>query len=301
MMALALMLVHRLAHLAWVGGVMVVMLAATDTLESQLFFWPDRSSFTNFAGAEDVWIPSTDGVVLHGWFLAARQPDGSPADRQPGPGILFVHGNAGNIAIHYWLCNFLQDAGFNVLVFDYRSFGRSTDTQRPLLRAQLYDDTSAALDALRARPEVDPDRVGIYGHSLGAVLGLAVAADRPEVRAVAEVSGFATWRGIARGKLGWLGGWMIRDGLDARDSAGRLGDRPLLILHGQRDKTIPLVDAYKIQRAARAGGVRVELHEIADAFHHNLLMTDQPTRGLLIAFFARELGESRPSAAQDPP
>ena len=274
MMALALMLVHRLAHLAWVGAVMVGTLAATNTLESQLFFWPDRSSFKNFAEAEDVWIPSTDGVVLHGWFLPAKSPDGSPADQQPGPAILFVHGNAGNIAIHYWLCNFLQDAGFHVLVFDYRDFGRSTRTHRPLLRAQLYDDTNAALDALLARPEVDPDRVGIYGHSLGAVLGLAVAADRPEVRAVAEVSGFASWRGIARRRLGWLASWMIRPGLDARDSAARLGDRPLLILHGQRDKTIPLGDAYEIERSARGAGVRVELHEITDAFHHNLLMTD---------------------------
>lgn len=296
MMALLLLLVHRISRLATAAAVVFVTLAVTNTLESQLFIWPDRSRFETFDGAEDVAIPSTDGIVLHGWFLPAEPLDGTGEAQPDGTGlaptVLFVHGNAGNIAVHYWFCQFFQDAGFNVLVFDYRSFGRSTRARGPLLREHLYDDTNAALDYLLQRPEVDPMRVGIYGHSLGAVLALAVAADRAEVRAVAEVSGFATWKGIAGHRGRWWGPMLIRSGLDAVDSVRRLGDRPLLILHGSRDKTVPIDHAYTIERAARDAGVRVELHEIIDAFHHNVFLTDQPTDELLIAFFVRELAQS---------
>ena len=101
------------------------------------------------------------------------------AAAQAGAAILHVHGNAGHVANHAEFSAFLTQAGFHVLVFDYRGYGRSDDGGR-LTRAKLVADTHAALDYLLRRDDVDPERIGMLGYSLGGVIGLAAAAEREE-------------------------------------------------------------------------------------------------------------------------
>lgn len=260
--------------------------APTTPFMDRLFFYPDRSPFLTPPGAEDVRFPTTDGLSLHGWFFAGA------GTRTPGarrPTVLFVHGNAGNVANHADFATFLVDAGISVLVFDYRAYGRSDAPKRTLRREDLLDDTNAALDYLLDRNDVDPHRVGLYGYSLGAVLGLAVAPKRSEVRCVAAGGGFASWHGIAGDHAPGLGWLLVRRGHDAADNAARLGQRPLLVVHGARDEIVPVAHAGRIAGAAKDGGVFVETYISDDGTHNGLIWEDPAVPSHLTAFFATHL------------
>lgn len=254
---------------------------APGCIEARAFYYPGSAGLPAPAGAEDVRFPTTGGLTLHGWFIPASSPTPGPA-----PTVLHVHGNAGDVSDHLVACEFLAEVGFNVLLFDYRGFGRS-DRGR-LRRERLVEDTQAALDYLLARPDVDRERVAVFGYSLGGVLGLA-ASERPEVRAVVVYAAFSTWRGVAADHGGVLGRVLIRSGRDAADSVRRLGDRPLLIVHGTDDQVVPYHHGAALLGAANAAGVPAELLRVEGGDHFSIA-TDPAVREAVAAFLRRELG-----------
>ncbi len=269
---------HAIFLLALAAGVFAV--GASGCME-RLFFYPDRSPFTTPPGVEDVSFSTPDGLTLHGWFIP---PNGRADDAPPAPAVLHVHGNAGNVSQHLDFCRFLADEGFAVLLFDYRSYGRSDPG--PLRRRRLVSDAHAALDALLARPGIDPTRIAVYGNSLGAVVGLALAAERPEVRAVVSAAAFSRWQRIAADHTGLLGRALIRHGLDAEVSAATLGNRQLLVIHGAADEIVPAYHAERIADSARAARVPVTVFLLEGVTHNDLMLTRPAQRA--VAGFLRE-------------
>lgn len=77
------------------------------------------------------------------------------------------------------------DHGYSALTFDYRNFGDSEGEPRQLvdLAGQL-DDIRAAIRFARSRPDIDPDRIALWGTSLGGGHVIAVAAADPGIAAV---------------------------------------------------------------------------------------------------------------------
>lgn len=271
------------ATLAGVLTLALLMTRLTGCVESMAYY-PSRGAFTTPAGYEDVWITTEDGVRLHAWFMPAR----GLAPGEQAPAILHAHGNAGNVSFHDSFSDFLTGEGFHVLLFDYRGYGRS-DNDRPLRRAALAKDTRAALAHLFERPDVDPDRVGVLGVSLGAAFALDAAAAGERVRAVATLSAFSGWRAIAGDVLPLLGPMLMPPGLDPADSAARLGDRPLLIMHGERDEIIPVRHAARIAAAAEAAGVPVTLWTHPQGDHNTFIQSIPEARTVMADFFRDHL------------
>jgi fermentation-respiration switch protein FrsA (DUF1100 family) len=201
---------------------------------------------------EEVEFAAADGVRLHGWFLPARAPRRGS--------ILFLHGNAQNISTHIASVAWLPAKGFDVLLFDYRGYGRSEGS--PSLPG-LHLDFEAALEALLARPDVEPDRVVVFGQSLGASLAitaLAASPRRQQVRALIIEGAFTSYRALAREKLGdfWLTwplqaplGLTIDDRYRPIDVIGELAPLQLLIVHGEADRVVPPDHATALYEAAR--------------------------------------------------
>jgi fermentation-respiration switch protein FrsA (DUF1100 family) len=201
---------------------------------------------------EEVEFAAADGVRLHGWFLPARAPRRGS--------ILFLHGNAQNISTHIASVAWLPAKGFDVLLFDYRGYGRSEGS--PSLPG-LHLDFEAALEALLARPDVEPDRVVVFGQSLGASLAitaLAASPRRQQVRALIIEGAFTSYRALAREKLGdfWLTwplqaplGLTIDDRYRPIDVIGELARLQLLIVHGEADRVVPPDHATALYEAAR--------------------------------------------------
>jgi len=92
---------------------------------------------------DEVDFASKDGTKLHGWFLHAR-----PEGPEPPPTVVFLHGNAGNVASHLGGAAWLPGQGFQVFLFDYRGFGVSDGT--PDI-ASVHEDAVAAIRATAAR------------------------------------------------------------------------------------------------------------------------------------------------------
>ena len=119
--------------------------------------------------SEDVWFTTADGVKLHGWFLQGRQ--------QPAHGtVLYCHGNGGNLTYVRGVAHDLALHGLDVLIFDYRGYGRSEGSIPS--EAELYADADAAYDFLVQTRGVKPEKLAIYGLSLGTT---AATDKRPRV------------------------------------------------------------------------------------------------------------------------
>jgi pimeloyl-ACP methyl ester carboxylesterase len=79
------------------------------------------------------------------------------------------------------------EAGYACLVFDYRHFGESGGEPRQLLSVRRQrEDWKAAIAFARTRPELDPDRVAIWGTSFGGGHVIATAAEVPVTAAIAQ-------------------------------------------------------------------------------------------------------------------
>lgn len=271
----------RLAHLALVLLAGALVLRMTGWVERAVFYFPVREQFAAPSGVEDVWIITPDGVKLHAWLL--RTAGAEPGEKRPA--VLHLHGNAGNILSHADFSRWLVHRGVHVLILDYRGYGQSDPAR--ISRDRLRVDALAAFDALAAKADVDPRRIGVYGVSLGASFALAVAAERP-VAAVCTVSGFASWPGIAGDHMPVLGPLLIRSGVDGEALARKLGTTPYLIVHGAKDAIVPPRHAERLERAAKAAGVAVERVIVAEA-EHNDIADYEATRAAVGEFFARAL------------
>jgi len=260
-------------------------------LESRMMYYPSRDLFVTPPGVEEVWFETGDGVRLHAWFMPATDA----STDHPAPAVLHVHGNAGNVASHADFSSFLPQRGVSVLLFDYRSYGRSDSPGGILRRKHLLRDADAALDALLNRDDVDPERVGVFGVSLGGVVGLALAERRLEVRSVVSVAAFSSYPDIASHHLGLLGRALAKPGMAASKSAAQLGKRDLLILHGALDDIVPASHAHEIHESASRAGVPSRLVISEDAGHNDILIMEPDEQETVVDFFLETL--SSPAAA----
>lgn len=250
----------------------------------RLFYFPSRATDPTPSAYEDVTFTTTDNLTLHGWFIPAV------TDQQRAPVIVHAHGNAGNVSNHHEMSAFLANRGFHVLVFDYRAYGRSDDA--PLNRQALIDDTRAAVEYARTRPDVDPDRVALFGVSLGGQPALAVAADDPTIACVATLSAFSTWRAVAHDHVPLLGPALTGSGRTAKDDIANLAV-PVWIGHGRADTIVPPRHANILHDTATAAGVDATIRLYEGADHNAIIFTHPQCREDLGAFFTRHLTEGQ--------
>lgn len=128
-------------------------------------------------------------------------PEGAPQRRYPA--VLLIHGTGlldrdetiSNHRPFRTLAEFLSAAGYVVLRYDKRGAGASEGPVDALQLADLAADAEAAFDWLRARAEVDPQRISLLGHSEGGLIAPMIAVRRPEVGALVLLSA-PTIRGL---------------------------------------------------------------------------------------------------------
>jgi Prolyl oligopeptidase family. len=202
------------------------------------FYHPDRVLYDTPARLgleyEQVTFASKDGTRLVGWFIPAR----GYADPKRAKGtVVHFHGNAQNMSAHWQFVDWLPQRGFNLFVFDYRGYGASQGSPEP---KGVFEDSIAALDYVRARPDVDPQCLLALGQSLGGTNAIAAvgSGNRAGVRAIAIESTFFSYSAIASEKLIGAGS-LVDDTYSADRFVGALAPMPLLLLHGTADAVIP--------------------------------------------------------------
>ena len=121
---------------------------------------------------EKVNFLSRDGLQLYGWFLKGEKQ----------PVVILLHGLGATSLSMSDQARFLQKAGYNVLMFDFRAHG---DSQGDTITGTMeHNDILGALDYLASRADVDACQVGILGVSYGAVIALHAASQTAAIKAV---------------------------------------------------------------------------------------------------------------------
>ncbi len=183
-------------------------------------------------GAEDVWLRTADGVKIHSWYVQAK--DARLA-------TLFLHGNAGNIGHRSAHIGGIVDAGSDVLIIDYRGYGRSEG--RPTERGLSMDaDAGYAWLAAKSKPIV------LHGESLGSAVAVELATRHPAAGLILEAP-FTSLRAEAGSVLPVIGPLVVWSGFDSKARIATV-KAPLLIIHGDHDRTIPYRLGHELYEAA---------------------------------------------------
>ncbi len=129
---------------------------------------------------EDVTLTTNDGLTLKGWYLPSHNH----------AAIILLHGYGGNRLEVLDRATLLAQHGYGVLLYDERASGESGGDKRTFGWLDV-NDVPLALTYLQARSEIDPQRIGIHGFSIGGQIALRAAAQSDQIKAVvAEEPGF---------------------------------------------------------------------------------------------------------------
>lgn len=216
---------------------------------NQLFYFPTRDEPSTPADwglkYETIHFKSSDETPLHGWFMPAK----NKAPLSAKATVVFSHGNAGSIGHHLGFCVWLAEAGYNVITYDYRGFGKSGGTVN---RRGMIDDVKAAFAYARKRTDIDPTRLISYGHSLGGAQSVTAIGETPVkgLRAIVIDGAFASYQAMAGFIGGQLGASLVTDELAPRDFIEKLTPVPLLVVHGSRDEVVPVSQGRQLYEAA---------------------------------------------------
>jgi uncharacterized protein len=224
--------------------------------ESRLIYFPGAARRLLAPSAElglrvqRVEIPTDDGLRLVAWAMPAPP-------HSAGFWLLICHGNAGNLSefarpLHY--AGLLQ-VGLGLLAFDYRGYGESQGSPS---EAGLYTDAEAAYRYLREQMEVPPERIILFGHSLGSAVAVELATRVPAAGLILEG---ALTSAVARGQELYPYipvRWIAASRFASIDKIGRIG-LPKLFLHAIADEVIPLSHGRRLYEAAQPPKSFVEL------------------------------------------
>lgn len=191
--------------------------------------------------ARDLWFNLPDQVRVHAWWC---EPEGwSPS----AGATLYSHGNAGNLSqraegVRRWM----RSLGQAVLIYDYPGYGRSTGKPD---ETGCYAAANAALDWITRDRTVSPDKVLLYGGSLGGAIAIELATRRP-YSALVVVSAFTSVPDMANKQFPWLPiRRLIRNRFDNLAKIPHCSGR-LFLAHGTADRLIPFSMGERLFAAA---------------------------------------------------
>lgn len=211
---------------------------------------------------EDVSVVNEDGLRLTGWFVPGTN----------GATIMAAHGNPGGRQDDLFEAQFLNEHGYNVLMGSFRAHDES-EGETVTFGYHEQKDLAAWHQYLLGREDVDPERVGLLGESMGGGTSILYTAKNDDIRALVTVSGFALTPEVVQhfikyenpGLPDWLARilsglivfWGEREGdfstkdIDTEAVIADISPRPLLIMHGLSDDKMGANSGQRLFDAAR--------------------------------------------------
>jgi fermentation-respiration switch protein FrsA (DUF1100 family) len=213
---------------------------------------------------EDVSFKTDDGLTLYGWYIPSQNK----------AAVIISHGIGGNRSSHLEQGAVLAEQGFGVLLLDLRAHGESEGA----MTSFGGDDVVAAVNYLQTRDDVDPDRIGAMGISLGGLVTIQAAAVNQDIRAVvAEGSAPNAIRDLPRPKT--LAHWLdlpfhwvtllvwkhlgVSAPISTVEAVERISPRPVLLISGTQSQYEQALQ----RKFFAAAGEPKTLWEVSEAGH----------------------------------
>lgn len=214
-------------------GLMIFILLLY-VFQRRLIYFPERQiPLLQDYHATDMTIISLktkDNIELISWYKPAAHSQTT---------LLLLHGNAGHIGYRMPLARQFINAGFGVLLLEYRGYGGNKGTPS---EQGLYEDGRSALQFLYQRG-IKPKQIILYGESLGTGVATKLATENP-IGCVILQSPFTSLVSLAHFHYPWN----IINPWDQFNSLARMKQihAPLLVLHGKRDPIVPFTEGLAI-------------------------------------------------------
>jgi len=230
-----------------VVGALVAGVALLWVFQRHLIFLPDSTPVPDAAtlidGGHDVVLVTEDGLDLRALYLP---PPVSTAGCRPT--VLFAPGNAGNRVGRVPLAGALRNAGFGVLLLDYRGYGGNPGDPT---QDGLAADAHAAYSFLTGPGGLSPDELIYFGESLGGAVVARLATERPPAGLLLR-SPFTELTDVAQRQFPFLPvRLLLRDRFPVVDLTVRV-QVPTTVVYGTADTLVPPEQSLTV--AARSAG-----------------------------------------------
>jgi pimeloyl-ACP methyl ester carboxylesterase len=242
---------------------------------------------------ENIDIKTVDGLTLRGVWIPSPGSDKA---------VVILHGHGSSYDFDLYRTPALHQAGFNVLLFDFRAHGRSEGNQITF----GYKERRDMAGAVEFMHQHGIQHIGLLGFSYGGIVAMLYAAENKDIEAVISDGGPARMRTpiVARltemGFAAWLAksiAWLIifttsiRLGTnlfqyEAIRKVGRISPRPILFIHGDQDKYLPDFD--ELYAAAKPPKTVWRLPDVGHTNASQFYPEEHSLR--VIEFFKRYLG-----------
>jgi fermentation-respiration switch protein FrsA (DUF1100 family) len=211
--------------LVFYGGFVALLYVTQRSLQYFPESYRTAPAAAGLPEAEEVVVDTADGERVLLWHLPPR------GDK---PVILYLHGNGGALRHRVDRFRALTADGTGLIALSYRGYSGSTG--RPT-EAGLLEDAAAAYAFAAAR--YPPERIALWGESLGSGVAVALAAEKPVGRVVLE-AGFSSAADIGAGVYWYVPVRLLMKDQFRSDQRIKRVTAPVLILHGELDDVIPV-------------------------------------------------------------
>lgn len=222
--------------------------------QRRLTYFPDSRRVSpaelGLSGVSEITLPTPDGETLVAWYARAKPGE---------PTLLYFHGNAGSLATRVERVLKYVERGRGILILTYRGFGGSTGTPSEISNIA---DAKLSYDYL-INKGLRPEDILLYGESLGTGVAVQTAAARPAAGLILDAP-YTSLSDVAAERYPWVPvRWLMSDPYRSDLYLAKL-TLPVLVVHGDRDDTVPVAMGRKVYELA--GGPK-ELAIINGAGH----------------------------------
>lgn len=199
--------------------------------QEKLLFYPSTlpSNYLPWKGQE-VWIPVEKDVRLHAAIVKQKEPQGA---------ILYLHGNKGSLRRCLAQISQFEKLGYDVLVPDYRSYGKSEGTITS--QEQMYADAQFMYDYLHQRY----DRIIIVGYSMGTGMASFLAANNP-TEALLLIAPYLSLVDMKDRFMPFVPNFLLKYHFHTDLNLSKV-TCPVTMVHGEADEVIPFDSATQLQ------------------------------------------------------
>jgi uncharacterized protein len=226
-------------------GIYVALVGGMYVFQRNLLYFPSTDVPNRAqAGVPDmrvVTLKTEDGISLRSWYKQAQAGQKT---------IVIFHGNGGHIGHRGYKARSFIDAGFGVLLVEYRGYGGNLGTPSEQgFRADAWAALSFLIDE-----KIDFGNVVLYGESLGTGVAVHLATDERThslIKSIVLEAPYTSIPDVAAHHYPFLmARYIVKDSFDSYSNIGRFSGN-LLVIHGEIDRTVPISFGRQLFSAAQ--------------------------------------------------